>query len=110
MVNVIKDIVNKLDGSSYDNQGFAVITALTEKHEGSLIKLQVKPYIKHEGTKGLPEEEHLMEMINRLLAQYSGGSHYAVCKAEKLVGLWELTVQEVQEKTEDKDNEVQGSL
>ena len=109
MVNVIKDIVDKLDGTSYDNQGFAV-TSASAFARGSLIELQVKPYIKHEGTKGLPEEEHLMEMTNRLLSQYSGGSHYAVCKAEKLVGLWELTVQEVQEKTEDKDNEVQGSL
>lgn len=106
MVNVIKDIVNKLDGTSYDNQGFAVVTALTEKYEGSLLKLQVKPYLKHEGTKGLPEEEHLMEMINRLLAQYSGAPHYAVCKAEKVTDLWELLVQKVQEKTEDEANEV----
>ena len=103
MVNVIKDIIDKLDGTSYDNQGFAVTSASAS---GSLIKLQVKPYIKHEGTKGLPEEEHLMEMINRLLSQYSGGSHYAVCKAEKVNGLWELSVQEVQEKTEDKADEV----
>lgn len=104
MVNVIKDIVDKLDGTSYDNQGFAVTSsALTM---GSLIELQVKPYIKHEGTKGLPEEEHLMEMITRLLSQYSGGSHYAVYKAEKVVDSWELLVQEVQEKTEDKANEV----
>ena len=104
MVNVIKDIVDKLDGTSYDNQGFAVTaSALTR---GSLIELQVKPYIKHEGTKGLPEEEHLMEMTNRLLSQYSGGSHYAVYKAEKVVDSWELLVKEVQEKTEDKANEV----
>lgn len=108
MVNVIKDIVNKLDGTSYDNQGFAVTSSALTR--GSLIELQVKPYIKHEGTKGLPEEEHLMEMINRLLSQYSGGSYYAVCKAEKVGNTWELLVQEVQEKTEDKDNEVQGSL
>ena len=106
MVNVIKDIVNKLDGSSYDNQGFAVVTALTEKYVGSLIKLQVKPYIKHEGTKGLPEEEHLMEMIDRLLSHYSDGSHYAVYKAEKVVDLWELLVKRIQEKTEDKADEV----
>ena len=106
MVNVIKDIVNKLDGSSYDNQGFAVVTALTEKYEGSLIKLQVKPYLKGEGTKGLPEEEHLMEMIDRLLSHYSGGSHYAVYKAEKITNLWELLVREIQEKTEDKADEV----
>ena len=106
MVNVLKDIVNKLDGSSYDNQGFAVVTALTEKYEGSLLKLQVKPYIKHEGTKGLPEEEHLREMIDRLGFHYSDGLRYAVCKAEKVVDLWELLVQKIQEKTEDKANEV----
>ena len=104
MVNVIKDIVNKLDGTSYDNQGFAVTSYVPTS--GSLIELQVKPYIKHEGTKGLPEEEHLMEMIDRLLSHYSGGPHYAVCKAEKVVESWELTVQEVQEKTEDEADEV----
>ena len=104
MVNVIKDIVDKLDGTSYDNQGFAVTSSVPTRD--SLIKLQAKPYIKHEGTKGLPEEEHLMEMINRLLSQYSGGSHYAVYKAEKMVDTWELLVKEVQEKTEDKANEV----
>ena len=104
MVNVIKDIVDKLDGTSYDNQGFAVTSSALTRD--SLIDLQVKPYIKHEGTKGLPEEEHLMEMTNRLLSQYSGGSHYAVYKAEKVVDKWELLVQEVQEKTEDKANEV----
>ena len=104
MVNVIKDIVNKLDGTSYDNQGFAVTSYVPTS--GSLIELQVKPYIKHEGTKGLPEEEHLMEMIDRLLSHYSGGPHYAVCKAEKVVESWELTVQEVQEKTEDKADEI----
>ena len=104
MVNVIKDIVDKLDGTSYDNQGFAVTSYVPTR--GSLIELQVKPYIKHEGTKGLPEEEHLMEMINRLLSQYSGGSHYAVYKAEKMVDTWELLVKEVQEKTEGKASEV----
>ena len=47
-----------------------------------------------------------MEMTSRLLSQYSGGSHYAVYKAEKVVDKWELLVQEIQEKTEDKANEV----
>ena len=104
MVNVIKDIVNKLDGSSYDNQGFAVTSSVPTI--GSFIKLQVKPYLKYEGTKGLPEEEHLKEMIDRLIYHYSDGMRYAVYKAEKVVDTWELTVQEVQEKTEDKANEV----
>ena len=106
MVNVIKDIVNKLDGFSYDNQGFAVTSASEERCVGSLIKLQVKPYRKDEKIKGLPEEEHLKEMIDRLLSHYSDGSHYAVCKAEKVADLWELLVQKIQEKTEDKANEV----
>ena len=106
MVNVIKDIVNKLDGSSYDNQGFEVTSACSEMHGGSFIKLQIKPYIKHEGTKGLPEEEHLMEMIDRLLSHYSGGPHYAVYKAEKVTNLWELLVHEIQVKAEDKADEV----
>ena len=104
MVNVIKDIVNKLDGTSYDNQGFAVTSSAFTS--GALIKLQVKPYIKHEGTKGLPEEEHLKEMIDRLGFHYSDGLRYAVCKAEKVDDTWELLVKEVQEKTEDKANEV----
>lgn len=108
MVNVIKDIVNKLDGTSYDNQGFAVTSSVPAS--GSLIKLQVKPYIKYEGAEGLPEEEHLKEMIDRLLPSYSDSTHYAVYKAEKVCDLWELLVKDMQEKTEDKDNEVQGSL
>ena len=106
MVNVIKDIVNKLDGSSCDNQGFAVTFASTEKYVGSLLKLQVKPYLKNEKIKGLPEEEHLKEMIDRLGFHYSDGLRYVVCKAEKVTDLWELLVQKVQEKTEDKANEV----
>lgn len=106
MVNVIKDIVNKLDGTSCDNQGFAVASASVEKYVGSLIKLQVKPYLKYEGTKGLPEEEHLKEMIDRLGYHYSDGLHYVVCKAEKVTDLWELLVQKVQEETEDKADEV----
>ena len=106
MVNVIKDIVNKLDGSSYDNQGFAVVTVLTEKYEGSLLKLQVKPYRKDEKIKGLPEEEHLKEMIDRLGYHYSDGLRYAVCKAEKVTDLWELLVKKIPEKTEDKADEV----
>ena len=106
MVNVIKDIVNKLDGTSCDNQGFAVASASVEKYVGSLIRLQVKPYLKNEKIKGIPEEEHLREMIDRLGYHYSDGLHYAVCKAEKVTDLWELLVQKVQEETEDKADEV----
>ena len=104
MVNVIKYIVNKLDGSSYDNQGFAVTSYVPTR--GSLIDLQVKPYLKDEKIKGLPEEEHLKEMIDRLGYHYSDGLHYVVCKAEKVTDLWELLVQKVQEETEDKADEI----
>ena len=106
MVNVIKDIVDKLDGTSYDNQGFAVTSACVEMHVGSLIELKVKPYLKDEKVKGLPEEEHLKEMIDRLGYHYSDGLHYAVYKAEKVTDLWELLVKKIQEKTEDKADEV----
>ena len=106
MVNVIKDIVNKLDGYSSDNQGFAVTSfAPVEVNGGSGTKLHVKPYLKNEEIEGLPDEEHIVEMINRLLYHYSA-PHYAVYKAEKVDGFWELTVQEIKEKTEDKADEV----
>ena len=107
MVNVIKDIVNRLDGYSSDNQGFSVISfAPVEVNGDSGTKLHVKPYLKNEEIEGIPEEEQLMEMLDRLLSRYSGGSHYAVCKAEKVVDSWELLVQKIQEKTEDKADEV----
>ena len=94
MVNVIKDIVNKLDGYSSENQGFAVTSfAPAEVDGGSGTKLHVKPYLKNEEIEGIPEEEQLIEMLNRLLSRYSDAPHYAVCKAEKENGLWELVVQ-----------------
>ena len=107
MVNVIKDIVNRLDGYSSANQGFAVISfAPAEVNGGSGTKLHVKPYLKNEGIEGIPEEEHLMEMLDRLLSRYADAPHYAVCKAEKENGLWVLVVKQIQEKTEDKADEV----
>ena len=107
MINVIKDIVNKLDGYPSDNQGFAVTSfAPAEVNGGSGTQLHIKPYLKNEEIEGIPEEEHLMEMIKRLLSRYADAPHYAVYKAEKVDGFWELTVQEVQEKTEDKADEV----
>lgn len=96
MVNVLEDILIKLDGSSYDNQGFAVTSAFAEKYEDSLIKLQVKPYLKNEKIEGLPEEEHLKEMLIRLGCNYSDGLRYAVYKAEKITDLWELLVKAIQ--------------
>ena len=107
MVNVIKDIVNRLDGYSSDNQGFAVISfAPAEVNGGSGTKLHVKPYLKNEEIEGIPEEEHLMEMLDRLLSRYSDAPHYAVYKAEKENGFWELVVQKGKQKTEDKADEV----
>lgn len=107
MVNAIKDIVNRLDGYSSDNQGFAVISfAPVEVNGGSGTKLHVKPYLKNEEIEGIPEEEHLMEMLDRLLSRYSDAPHYAVYKAEKEDGFWELVVQKGKQKTEDKADEV----
>ena len=50
MVNMIKDIVNKLDGFSSDNQGFAV-TAFTVAENG--FTLNVKPYLRKEEEEGM---------------------------------------------------------
>ena len=49
-----------------------------------------------------------MEMVSRLLSRYSDEPHYAVCKAEKMNGFWELQVQEIKEKTEEKTGEKTG--
>lgn len=105
MVNRIKDIVNKLDGYSSDNQGFAV-TAFSVNEAG--IELSVKPYLKDEAAEGLTEPEHLAEIIERLLSHYSEGAHYEVLEAVKTNGkYWKLTVAEVQdEKPEEKSDEV----
>lgn len=105
MVKVIKDIIDRLDGYSFDGQGFAVTSFATVEGSGvSRIKLQVKPYIKNEESEWIPEEKHLMEMIKRLLSQYADAPHYTVYKAEKVSGFWEMVVQEIQE--EDKTDEV----
>ena len=101
MVNVIKDIINKLDGYSFDNQGFAVTSFAPVENKSSKVKLRVKPYLKNEGVEGAPEEEHLMKMIVRLLSRNSDAPHYAVYKAEKMNGFWELLVQEIKDKTDE---------
>ena len=107
MANVLKDIVNRLDGYSSDNQGFSVISFAPAKvNGGSGTKLHVKPYLKNEEIEGIPEEEQLMEMLDRLLSRYSDAPHYAVWKAEKENGVWELVVQKGKQKTEDKAGEV----
>lgn len=105
MVNRIKDIVNKLDGYSSDNQGFAV-TAFTVNEAG--IELSVKPYLKNEEIEGIPEYEQLGEIIERLLNHYSEGAHYEVLEAVKTNGkYWKLTVAEIQDKkSEEKSDEV----
>lgn len=105
MVKGIKEIIDRLDGYSFDGQGFAVTSFATVEVNGvSKIKLQVKPYLKNEESEGIPEEEHLSEILKRLLSRYSDEAHYAVYKAEKMSGFWEMVVQEIQE--EDKTDEV----
>jgi len=103
MTNAIKDIVNRLDGYSTDNQSFAVISF--EITENAQIKLKVQPYVKVEEAEALPEEEHLGEITNRLLSKFlDNTAHYTVLKAEKQNGWWELLVQEVPKKTGDTKN------
>lgn len=105
MVNVIKDIVNKLDGFSSDNQGFMVTSFVgagkADTGTGFRMELHVMPYIKDEELDGLPEEEHLIEMANRLLASYSeSGQHYVILKAEKMESYWKLVIKPLEKKEE----------
>ena len=90
MVNMIKDIVNKLDGFSSDNQGFAV-TAFTVDENG--FTLNVNPYLKKEEEEGMESWKQLPEMCDRLYAGYSSeGGHYEVVKALKEGSHWILTI------------------
>ena len=95
MVNTIKDIANKLDGYSSDNQGFLIISFTIN---GTIIELSVKPYLKNENLDGVPEYKHLSEIIDRLL-NYSldaKESNYEVLKATKCdVESWELSIMEI---------------
>ena len=107
MNNIIKDVVNKLDGFSSDNQGFMVTSFVRAGKDdtgtGLKMELHVKPYIKDEERDGLPEEEHLIEMANRLLASYSE-QHYVILKVEKMENYWKLVIKQL----EKKENEVQA--
>ena len=98
-MNIIKDIVNKLDGFSTDNQGYAV-TAFTVQENG--FELHVKPYLKNEEVSGLEEWEHLIEMCNRLYSGYSKeGGHYIVTEAVNKVGFWKLVIKPFEEKLDE---------
>ena len=99
MVNIIKDIVNKLDGFSSDNQGYAV-TAFAVK--GNDFEVCVKPYLKSEELSGLEEWEHLIEMCNRLYSVYAKeGGHYKVTEAVSRDGSWTLVLNSVEEKPDE---------
>lgn len=99
MVNMIKDVVNKLDGFSSDNQGYAV-TAFTIQENG--FEVHVKPYLKNEEVSGLKEWEHLIEMCNRLYSGYSKeGGHYKVTEAVNKGGFWILVINSVEDKTDE---------
>lgn len=101
MVNIIKDIVDKLDGFSSDTHGFAVIAFnMTENNE---VIVNVRPYAKKEEEK--KEEERmeswrqLPEMCDRLYAKYSSeGLHYEVTEAVNKGIYWTLTIKVVEVK------------
>lgn len=98
MVNVIKDIVNKLDGYSVDNQGFMLISSTSKKLGNEVaLNLEVKAYLKDEGKEGIPETEYLSEIVDRLMAKHSDSGHYAVYSADYSFTdkVWSLTVQEI---------------
>lgn len=116
MVNIIKDIVDKLDGFSSDTHGFAVIAfTMTEKNE---VTVNVRPYIKKEededededeeeeegmeNWRQLPEMEswrQLPEMCERLYAKYSSeGFHYEVIEAVNKGSYWTLAIKAIEVK------------
>lgn len=94
MVNAIKDICNKLDGFSSENQGYA-LTAFQCIDEESDIIITVKPYLKNEEAEGLQNHEHLVEMCNRLYSAYSDKTHYEVNEAVYNGTYWKLRIREI---------------
>ena len=99
MVNMIKDVVNKLDGFSSDNQGFAV-TAFTVAENG--FTLNVKPYLRKEEEEGMESWKQLPEMCDRLYACYSAeGGHYEVVEAVNKGSYWVLTIKAIEVKSDE---------
>ena len=88
MVNTMKEIVDKLEGYTSDNQGYAVMSFNIEANG---FRLSVKPYLKAEGKEGKKDSEHLMEMCSRLLDKYQKqGRHFTVVEAVRMgSGAWE---------------------
>lgn len=99
MINILKDIAEKLDGYFSDNQGYAVMSFYIEENG---IRLSVKPYLKNEESSGKEECEHLMEMCSRLLDKYQEqGRHFTVLEAKMEGNTWELLIEELQDEQEE---------
>lgn len=89
MVNFIKDIAEKLEGYSVQNQGYALTDCMTDDEYFTLV---VIPYLKDAKEKGEEETEHLSQMIERLSGKYTEGIKYSVVFAEKDGEAWKLRV------------------
>lgn len=90
MVNFVKDIADKLEGYSVQNQGYA-LTDCSVDGDG-IISFSVVPYLKDAKEKGEEETEHLAQMIERLSGRYTEGVKYFVIFAEKTAEVWKLRV------------------
>lgn len=99
MVNMLKEITNRLDGFNSDNQGYAVVSFDIADTLGTY-EVKVVPYLKNEELSGMKEWEHLIEMSKRLYAQYQDGAdHYIVLEAQNKGAVWILKI-----KVEQKDD------
>ena len=99
MVNMLKEITDRLAGYNSDNQGYAVVSFSMLDTLGTC-EVKVVPYIKNEECSGLKEWEHLIEMSKRLYAQYQDGvERYVIVEAQNKSGDWILKI-----KVEQKDD------
>ena len=87
MVNLIKDIADKLEGYSVQNQGYLMTEC--EIEEGTL-SFSVIPYLKDAKERGEEETEHLAQIIERLSGRYVEGVKFSVIYAEKEGEAWKL--------------------
>jgi len=103
MVNMLKEITNRLDGFNSDNQGYAV-TAFNIADTLGMYEVNVVPYIKNEECSGLKEWEHLIEMSRRLYAQYQDDvDRYIIVEAQNKGKFWILKIK-VEQKDDTKNN------
>lgn len=105
MMNIVKNLADRLEGFSFENQGFAITSFAMANNETEIaIALKVKPYVKDENKEALPENEELGEIIKRLSEKESGSVFFSVWHADKdsEKGIWTLTLQ-IMSEMEDKE-------